>query len=492
MFSDDSPQRELLSETTLENGLNYDKKGVAGMTTPSTTDLVFLLSVPEVMEYESLLMLDDPDTEFWLRSQGGDNTRGVFPVFSENAEVTFNGSTEVAKAKGIRPAIMVDMDKLQALYADGCSLLHAGNFEAAAESLKYTELWNDILEALYEENKMERSDTPVIRFLLDNMNEDGIAEIRSNALFTDILPEVQSGDIVRFGKEVVKKSNSTVFEGDTPGSIVSKVTDTAMNLSAKQNLLIRQSASDNADVLWAAAKGDPLIFIERGANDWIRVQSENGVVGWVHEDFLQYGKIVESVDMKTLDTGDFFYYGSYEQDGTGSQEIEWQVLTAEKDRILVVSRYGLETMPYHDTAVNVTWETSSLRSWLNGTFLNTAFSDEEKSHIAEVTHGSAANPDHKTPGGDETTDRIFILDLNEVQRYMVLNADRFCAPTEHARNNGAYSDYYVYRTYWWLRTPGVSGNTAVYVNQAGDTYVYGKYVNDGTVTVRPAFWLDVD
>ena len=49
--------------------------------------------------------------------------------------------------------------------------------------------------------------------------------------------------------------------------------------------------------------------------------------------------------------------------------------------MLVISRYGLDCKPYNTEYEEITWETCSLRSWLNGEFYETAFIPEEKNVI---------------------------------------------------------------------------------------------------------------
>ena len=82
--------------------------------------------------------------------------------------------------------------------------------------------------------------------------------------------------------------------------------------------------------------------------------------------------------------GNIVTYGHYEQDNNtsnGKEAIEWQVLAVDGDKILVISRYGLDAQPYNTKDTSVTWETCSLRSWLNGSFLFDAFDIEERQSI---------------------------------------------------------------------------------------------------------------
>ena len=45
-----------------------------------------------------------------------------------------------------------------------------------------------------------------------------------------------------------------------------------------------------------------------------------------------------------------------------------------------------------------------------------------------------------TNPGNTTTDKIFLLSINEVDKYYGSNDVRKCVPTEYAKANGAYTD----------------------------------------------------
>ena len=84
--------------------------------------------------------------------------------------------------------------------------------------------------------------------------------------------------------------------------------------------------------------------------------------------------------------GYYITFGHYEQDNNldnGKDTIEWQVLYLDRtnNRALVISRYALDCQPYNNENTNVTWETCSLRAWLNDEFLASAFSEDEQNYI---------------------------------------------------------------------------------------------------------------
>ena len=202
-----------------------------------------------------------------------------------------------------------------------------------------------------------------------------------------------------------------------------------------------------------------------------------------------------------------FFLGRYEQDndlGNGKEPIEWEVLTVQKDRELVISKYALDFRKYNDVFEDMTWETCSLRKWLNGDFYNNAFSDAEKNQILLVTNENPDNPVYGTDGGNLTQDRIFLLSYPETQWYFTSDADRVSGLTDYARANAqmvnSQSPYYTpnqaprTEASWWLRTPGSNPGLALNVTTGGSVFLDGysspDMVGDNwCLDVRPAFWL---
>ena len=97
--------------------------------------------------------------------------------------------------------------------------------------------------------------------------------------------------------------------------------------------------------------------------------------------------------LKCARVGDIVYFGSYEQRSRHSvkQHMRWRVLAKEDNKILVITEYVSYSQPYDEQdRKNVTWETCTLRSWLNSTFLDDTFSTDEQSMI--LTSKSASKP----------------------------------------------------------------------------------------------------
>ena len=113
-----------------------------------------------------------------------------------------------------------------------------------------------------------------------------------------------------------------------------------------------------------------------------------------------------------MDVGDILVLGSLEMDGyyNGGEALEWLVLEKEGTRLLLVSRYALSFRPFRDeTSEGETWETCSLRAWLNGEFLESAFSEKEQAMILPAAVSADKNPFYDSDPGNPTEDRVFLL-----------------------------------------------------------------------------------
>ena len=193
---------------------------------------------------------------------------------------------------------------------------------------------------------------------------------------------------------------------------------------------------------------------------------------------------------------DMILFGHYEQDndlGNGPEPIEWIVLDTQDGKALLLSKYGLDAVPYNtDSDSPVTWETCTLRAWLNTTFFESAFTQEEAEAIllTEVDNSSAqCSSEWDTAGGNNTQDRLFLLSAAEAKQYFGVtktNKNNLAArltSTAYAATKHASS-------YWWLRSPGWTRFNAAFVNHYGAlessmTFTIGNYA------VRPTLWLDL-
>lgn len=202
----------------------------------------------------------------------------------------------------------------------------------------------------------------------------------------------------------------------------------------------------------------------------------------------------EKIMLSKAQVGSYVYFGSYEQDNdtlNGREDIEWLVLAKDGNRVLLVSRYGLDCQKYNQADQSITWENSFIRGWLNNTFLLIAFTAEEKAMIPSVQVSADKN---------STTDKVFLLSASEAIDYFPSNETRKCVPTTYAIKQGVYTDAGIMvdgikaASTWWLRSPGRDTNLALVVYPDGTTSQNnkGKNVANQGIAVRPVLWVNID
>lgn len=203
--------------------------------------------------------------------------------------------------------------------------------------------------------------------------------------------------------------------------------------------------------------------------------------------------------IKALKVGDTYTFGAYEQDNNtknGKEEIKWRVLAKEDNRILVISEYALDCQQYNTEYTSVTWETCSLRKWLNNTFFKAAFSDVEQGMVKSTKVTADKNPSYSTDPGNDTTDKVFLLSITEAEKYFSSDDDRMCVPTAYAIEQGAYTSSSYTKggkatCWWWLRSPGYTTGGAAGVRDDGDIDYRGNFVYYSYDCVRPALWIEI-
>lgn len=208
----------------------------------------------------------------------------------------------------------------------------------------------------------------------------------------------------------------------------------------------------------------------------------------------------QKAELTNLSVGKTVKFGAYEQDNNtsnGKEEIEWEVLAIENKKALIVSKYALDCKAYNTDLVDTTWENCSLRSWLNGTFYESAFGTEQRKAIETVDVSSDENPIFGTDSGNSTRDRVFLLSASEVTKYYSTASEKKCIPTEYAIESGAFTSANLAKPgeavtcWWWLRTTGDGQDKAAIVAWDGALRTAGDPVNVRD-SVRPALWLDLN
>ena len=237
----------------------------------------------------------------------------------------------------------------------------------------------------------------------------------------------------------------------------------------------------NADALAKAGN-----FIE-AYEIWKMIGEYKDSVEKANSIYLQY----KQQKIETAKVGDTIFFGKYEQDNefaNGKEDIEWCVLDIQDGKALVISKYILDSKEYNDKTNR--WQNSTLRSWLNGEFLCSAFSEEEILRIPTVTI-STDRGHYNFYSGGETQDKVYVLSGTEAEKYFRLNQDRKCKATAYAKAQGAYVSSLDGNSWWVLRSPGRTEDGVVSVLSDGEINWEGGYVKFDDRGIRPVLWFDL-
>lgn len=205
--------------------------------------------------------------------------------------------------------------------------------------------------------------------------------------------------------------------------------------------------------------------------------------------------------------GNYVTFGTYPQTKAGNDAtpIEWLVLARDGNKALLISRYGLDAQPYNIVYTDVTWENCTLRTWLNWTFYNKAFSSAEQSAILTTNVDNSKKQcysGYSTDGGNNTQDKVFLLSYAEANKYFGVTYDNSSntksrvAPTAYAIAHGGWTSSSnktadsTYAGRWWLRSPGRRQSNAASVFADGS--LLDLSVGSGSASVRPALWVNIE
>lgn len=221
----------------------------------------------------------------------------------------------------------------------------------------------------------------------------------------------------------------------------------------------------------------------------------------------------EGVDWIKSDTATQNSQGAY----YSKDPIKWRVLSKADGKAFLLSDKNIDVVRYQEDYEDVTWKTSTIRSWLNGygsssnqssidysstnsggkdNFIDYAFSTSEKALIADTSVVNSNNPWHDTSGGDDTTDKIFLLSIAEVENaeygFTDKNA-RKSVNTAYVTGGGHAGASRMYSVGsaddWRLRSPGSSADNAAYVHSSG--VLDSRLAGEPAVATRPAFNLNL-
>lgn len=213
---------------------------------------------------------------------------------------------------------------------------------------------------------------------------------------------------------------------------------------------------------------------------------DSGALGLLQDDYSVDAAAHDFSQNSIIEMGIY----PYERDGS-MRSIEWIVLEKYEDNTaLLISKYGLDSKPYHTEYADVSWESSSLCGWLNNSFYNIAFSAWEQSLILDSGINTKKEMLPDNPSGQQKTDKLFLLSLEEAEHYFKDDNARRAKPTPYAVQRGAYVNGNA--GWWWLRSKGPNPYYALAVNLEGAVPPLGIRINSETESVRVAMKVNLE
>lgn len=256
-------------------------------------------------------------------------------------------------------------------------------------------------------------------------------------------------------KATIKAEN--VYLDTTKHKQINVTLDSAQYVETGASTFIAKTEDGSSSVTYTIGKGDATTGVKVGDTvaeftaDGDQVLSFSEPTGatfaGTHTETLTFGIEVEKASNNPYaanNVGDTVTFGSY----------DWYIIGKSDNGVTLLMKENLTTKGYNDSYASVTWETCSLRTYLNGEFYNgSGFSDDDRAKIVKTSITNPNNPGYGTNGGNATEDYIYLLSIAEAN-----------ALDSSIRNIGSS---------WWLRSPGSDSHFAAFVNGGGDVLTNG-------------------
>ena len=214
-------------------------------------------------------------------------------------------------------------------------------------------------------------------------------------------------------------------------------------------------------------------------DDDINVDSNEKVFNTNVGEFISFGRFYDLTDKDTIER----------------MPIIWKVIDKVDGYSLLISKDIIKSMPYNTFWIPTNWKESNIRFWLNYDFYDLAFSDDEKKLIKQVELENIGNYFYNVSCDYKTTDKVFLLSIEEVRKYNTHNNDYVAVGTKYARHNGLWISKYATsngNSVWWLRSPGKTTSSAAIIHADGTLGLGGDGVATHGNGVRPCIWIKTD
>ena len=255
------------------------------------------------------------------------------------------------------------------------------------------------------------------------------------------------------------------------GSSASKAGLRTSDIITAVNGVLIGSDTQLAGCLAALQPGEEAVLTVYRAGKIVRIAYPSPLQKAEPADASADGRTPEAPDIAV---GSVVTFGRYEQDNNkenGKEPIEWIVIGVNDDSFSLISKDILDIQPYHTEKADVLWAGSSLRSWLNSSFLSLTFLPVESRQMIAW--------EYQDTDGATLNDSVYCLSAEEAEAFWPAEAERVAGVTEAVFRKADYTDA-ARNGRWWLRSASVTENG---VRAASDVDAAGAI---GTAAVRNA------
>lgn len=343
--------------------------------------------------------------------------------------------------------------------------------------------------------------------------------------FTTAFNEVEQARI--YGTELVTGKNPLTDKGDcvTTDKVFMLSADEARDLFANDRARlanatdyakdagVRVGAVSGASSYWLRTSGESMWHAAAvntdGSVNYSGMSVENARIGvrpCIRLISTRPGG-EQIVELNSAVLGDLVEFGSYEQDNkkeTADEAIVWRVIdrkvNGDSKKLLLISEKVLDAHAFDTELKGAKWATSDLRTFLNGSFIEAAFSAEEQAKLIETENATADNGRYIVDSGEDSTDKVFVLSKEEAEQYLAKRGWQKAEATVYSQNRDGIGGEYDHgvtvdpdygTAAWWLRNAGENDINAMYMYYYGAVCEEGTLVRNTFVGVRPCVWVDV-
>ncbi len=211
-------------------------------------------------------------------------------------------------------------------------------------------------------------------------------------------------------------------------------------------------------------------------------------------DYKDSKTLLEKYKLYVLVPGDSIEMGKWMEEANstgGPKPLTWTAVEVQDEYVVLLCDNIIDCREF-DKNGGSAWDTSTLRTFLNGEFYQDAFTSEEKALILKSTTVTEENPNYSGTYGKDCSDNVFIPSIQEFKNYMTKVENKaFAKATNYALRKGL-KEYTkqsggmeITGSWFWLRSGGFSKGYTAHCYADGDIS-YGGEESTVTIGVRPA------